>query len=377
MAPSPSGISPSAIGWALLSQVFWVPLGVIDLHDRWQAHQRDITPPGKALPPSPLARMKPFSMNDLLGAARPVQQLAQQANHAVSGAVSGAVGQAVSGAGVLLSSTGSGVSSLLDSPYAASLDVPSTSATPAHPPVSRVTRSPSSTPSVQPGLNFLGRSFTRSQLLGGTIALSDLHEGPMSPLALAERAIQRGSGDPLAPLPSLWRDSMRQALNKLPGAAPRISTARVVHVPSSSVTETVDVPLALQSDGSVDILQAPSNPNVVKEIDDWSRQQRRPATGSIVPAVVHLHPLSDSAPVGRSTALRDQLAPTTASSAPSPEPAPVALEQSAVAAPEPAPVVEAAAVASEPLAAPVAPATVDAPPPSPAEASVPAAPLAP
>lgn len=373
MVSSPTGISPSAIGWALLSQVFWVPLGVIDLHDRWQAQQRDITPPGKALPPSPLARVRPFSMNDLLGATRPVQQLAQRANQAVSGAV----GQAVSGAGVLLSTTGSGVTSLLDSSYSASLDAPASSAPVPAPSLSRVVRSHTTVPTIQPGLNFLGRSFTRAQLLGGTIGLGDLHEGPMSALALAERAIQRGSGDPLAPLPSLWRDSMRQALNKLPGSSARISTARVVHVPSSAVSQPVDVPLALQSDGSVDILEAPSNPNVVREIDDWSRQQRRPADGSVVPAVVHLHPLSDTVSNGRSSAALAQPASSEVIPAPMTEAAPSASDQTAAPAPEPAPVAETPSPTVNEPVAPVAPVSVNTAPAPAADVSLSAAPLTP
>lgn len=373
MASSPSGISASAIGWALLSQVFWVPLGVIDLHDRWQARQRDITPPGKPLPLSPLARVRPFSMNDLLGATRPVQQLAQRANQAVSGAV----GQAVNGAGVLLSTTGSGVTSLLDGSYSASLDVPAPSAPVSAPSSSSMVRSQATSPAIQPGLNFLGRSFTRAQLLGGTIGLGDLHEGPMSALALAERAIQRGSGDPLAPLPSLWRDSMRQALNKLPGASPRISTARVVHVPSSAVSQPVDVPLALQSDGSVDILEAPSNPNVVREIDDWSRQQRRPAVGSIVPAVVHLHPLSESAPPIRSSTSVAKPTPSDAIAAPTSDLAPPVSQQSAAPAPEPAPVAETQSpTINEPSAATLEPVSMDSAP-APAADTPSVAPLTP
>ena len=93
MPPSGSGIFSRSIAWALITQILWVPLLVIDLHDRWVARQRDITPPRRSLPPSPPARATPLSLNDLLGAARPVQQLAGQANQVVSGAV----GQAVQG----------------------------------------------------------------------------------------------------------------------------------------------------------------------------------------------------------------------------------------------------------------------------------------
>jgi len=151
-------------------------------------------------------------------------------------------------------------------------------------------------PSAPPLLpTLLGRAFSRSQLLGGAMGLADLQEGPMGPMALAERAQHSSSGDPLAPLPSFWREPMRQALLKLPGAPQQLGTARMVYVPSRSVSQPVEVPLALQSDGSVDILQSPANAAVLSEIDTWSRLQRPPASGSLVPAVVHLHPLTPSA----------------------------------------------------------------------------------
>ncbi|MFM9047890.1 MAG: hypothetical protein ACKOOH_09615 [Cyanobium sp.] len=55
---------------------------------------------------------------------------------------------------------------------------------------------------------------------------------------------------------------------------------------------SADVPLALQSDGSVDILNVPSDPAVVDEIKIWSTKQSLPSKGRIVPAVVHLHPFT-------------------------------------------------------------------------------------
>jgi len=402
MQPSGSGISSKAIGWALLSQVFWVPLVAIDLHDRWTARQREITPPGKALPPSPLARATPFSLNDLLGAARPVQQLAGQANQAVSGALGQAVQGASSGVGVLLSSAGSSASSLLDRPFTVSLESSGAgSASAAATGASGPSRSELRPGTAQPANTLLGRAFTRAQLLGGTIGLADLQEGPMAPLALAERALQRGSGDPLAPLPSLWREPMRQALLKLPGAPLQLSPARLVVVPSRTVSQPVEVPLALQSDGSVDILEAPSNPAVLREIDGWSRQQRLPATGSLVPAVVHLHPLTPEAAVapsassrpaasgaaqggavhggsyhsgasqsggaGASRAVRAEAAvaaPAQLAPAPAPTPAPAAFAPAEVApAPAPEPVAVAAPAAVAPPAAAEAPAQAVAPAP--------------
>jgi hypothetical protein len=301
MLPSGSGLSAKAIGWALLSQAVWLPLVAIDLHDRWISHQRHITPPGKPLPPSPLARATPFSLNDLLGAARPVQQLAGQANQAVSGAIGQTAQGVASGVGLLLSSAGSSASSLLDRPFSVSLDSPAAGAGRSSGGSDAMSLA-GSAPS--PSNTVLGRAFTRAQLLGGSISLSDLQEGAMAPLALAERALQRSSGDPLAPLPSVWREPIRQALLKLPGAPRQLSPARMVHVPSSAVSQPVEVPLALQSDGSVDILETPSNAAVLREIDGWSRQQRRPATGSLTPAVVHLHPLAPEAPLTSPSATR-------------------------------------------------------------------------
>ena len=386
MSPSRSVLSPNAIGWALLSQVVWVPLVAIDLHDRWQAHQRQITPPGRSVPPSPIARARPFSLNDLLGATRPVQELASQANQAVSGAV----GQAVNGAGVLLSTAGSGMSSLLDRPFSASVEAPSSRAGAAAgvstgaPLLALATASgtaPTALSLAGSTSSLLSRGFTRAQLLGGEMGLGDLNEGPMTPLALVERALQASSGDPLAPLPALWREPMRQALQKLPGSPQRLGLARMVFVPSSRVSQPTEVPLALQSDGSVDVLSPPADPAVLNEIDGWSRRQRPPAVGSLVPAVVHLHPLSEPAVVSPSATVRSA-APT---SAPAPAGSPAAtrsgspslppfLQTSRTAPPAsaaPAP----AAVASPPADASASRIPADLPPPPPLPQVAEAAPI--
>jgi hypothetical protein len=281
----------SAVSWALLSQVFWVPLVAVDLHDRWVAHQRDITPPGQPLPPSPIASATALGLNDLLGADRPAKGLPGHANQPVSSALGESLPDSTSGAGTLLSSASSSPSSLLDRPFSVSLETfespRSGSVSPSAPALSPV----------YPGNTLLGRAFTRAQLLGGSIGLEDLQEGPMAPLALAERALQRSNGDPLAPLPALWREPMRQALQRLPGGAQQLSPARVVYVPSLAVSRSVEVPLALQSDGSVDVLEASADPAVLREIEGWSRQQPLPSAGSLQPAVVHLHPLPRTAPL--------------------------------------------------------------------------------
>ena len=65
----------------------------------------------------------------------------------------------------------------------------------------------------------------------------------------------------------------------------------MIHVPSSRVKRFSEVPLALQSDGTVDILNSPDDPEVVEEIKTWSSKQQLPAKGRMAPAVVHLHPL--------------------------------------------------------------------------------------
>jgi hypothetical protein len=370
MQPSGPVLSPKVIGWALLSQAVWLPLVAIDLHDRWIAHQRDITPPGQSLPPSPLARATPFSLNDLLGAAKPVQQLAGQANQAVSGALGQAAQGAASGVGLLLSSAGSSASSLLDRPFSVSLEAPAEAAGRSsgrsEPALSRPGTSLSSTA--------LGRAFTRAQLLGGSLSLADLQEGPMAPLALAERALQRGSGDPLAPLPSAWREPIRQALLKLPGAPRDLSPARMVYVPSSAISQPVEVPLALQSDGSVDILETPANAAVLREIDGWSRQQRLPATGSLTPAVVHLHPLTPEAPVTPRATIRPAATAATEAGVQPPSvptaPVPVRAEASMSAPPQQAP-----APSPAPQPAAYAPAEV-APTPAPEPVAVAAPPAA-
>lgn len=284
------GLSPKAIGWALLSQAFWIPLLAIDLHDRWVAQQPEAGPP-----PPPESQAPPV----------------------VGSALGHAVSQAISSVGERLSSVGTQSSSLLDRPLSLSVDTAST-ASPLQ--VSPVQVSPSGFPRPQV-TTLLGRAFTRAQLLGGSIGLPDLQEGPMAPLALVERALQRSSGDPLAALPSSWREPMRQALLKLAGSAQQLSTARMVTLPSRTLSQPVQVPLALQSDGSVDVLQPPSDPAALRDIETWSRQQSRPAAGSLQPALVLLHPLPAVAPIPLDavfSSVSESSAPDRASSGSSP-----------------------------------------------------------
>ncbi|MFM7394227.1 MAG: hypothetical protein ACKO22_07680 [Cyanobium sp.] len=218
------------------------------------------------------------------------------------------------------------------------------------------------------------RSFTRSELLGGTLGLKDLDDAPMSAVALAERARWAGSVDPMAPLPALWRDPMRRALGQIPGGGARVEQARVVHVPSRRVTRTTEVPLALQSDGSVDILSKPDDPGVVREIADWSSRQQAPSSGGVLPAVVLLHPVGDVSPIAPAganpTPIRSQSAAVVQPSASlkavsptSPQASPASWDEVAPSAPSaaPAPQPQAAAPAPQPVVAEVA-----APAPAPA-----------
>lgn len=281
MSSHGTGIKFQAIAWALLTQVIWLPLVAIDMHDRWVTRLRQITPPDRTAQLNlDLARRPALALDKLLDAtATPVKDLATNA---------------LTSTGVLLSTAGSGTSSLLDRPLSRSLEEFSPNHSPSIRAAAQGALQPSPAPSASQ--NWLNRHFTRSQLLGGSVDLRDLQEGSMSPLAMAERAASLSGGDPMGPLPSIWRYPMRQAILQLPGAPQRLATARVIHVPSISVSHSTEVPLAIQSDGSVDILQTPDNPAVIKEIDTWSRHQQRPAVGSVVPAVIHLHPL-EPAPV--------------------------------------------------------------------------------
>jgi hypothetical protein len=153
--------------------------------------------------------------------------------------------------------------------------------------------------------DLLRRLYSRSDLLGGQLTLGDLNEPLMPPIARAERAQSTRTGDPLSTVPQMWREPMRKALKTLSENIKPLSTpapsksidlntveqARVIHVPSSRVKRFSEVPLALQSDGTVDILNSPDDPEVIEEIKTWSSKQQLPAKGRMAPAVVHLHPL--------------------------------------------------------------------------------------
>jgi hypothetical protein len=298
--PSPqSPLNTHAIGWALLSQAIWLPLVAIEAHDQWKAHVRHNNVSAIASAPSPYDGGN-----------------ASRTNKSIVSLLQGS--EPSSTTGIVLGSASRSSDSLLNDPIARSIETKGSRSL-ALLPSRQISPSlmegfrPSSPPVAVPGFgalsgdraaadSLLQRSFTRAELLGGPITLNDPEPGPMPILARAERARWANAGDPLAPLPQAWRAPMRQAIEHLPSPttpaslspAPRIQTARVVHVPSSRVSKTTEVPLALQSDGSVDILSQPDDPAVVEEISNWSSRQKAPSPGTVAPAVVHLHPLPEA-----------------------------------------------------------------------------------
>ena len=346
----------TALAWALLSQTIWLPLIALDLHDRWQAQIREQQEIAEAA-------LRHASKATTAQTQRPAP--ATTANGKLTDT------------GILLGSASrsplnpANRSDLLSEP---SLDrfAPSgpsstssrgTTSQPAAPSAAAAKRGNPDQPrggsplvisntGWQPSLL---HTFNRAELLGGSIGLRDLNSAPMPPLAMAERARWQRSGDPLAPLPGAWREPMRRALHGLAaskGVPASVTAARVVHVPSLRVHKSTPVPLAVQPDGSVDILTKPDNPAVVDEIRQWSSRQPSSGKAGVTAAVVHLEPLPEAPrepqlPVSRTT-----------TAAPAPVPAPVAMSSrpaSAEPSVAPSPVPVAAAPAPE-VAAPLPPA---------------------
>jgi len=228
--------------------------------------------------------------------------------------------------------------------------------------------------------------YTRSELLGGILTLDNMNEPLMPAIVRAERAQWIRSGDPLAPLPDLWREPMRRALTSLLNSESQstlsparrdqsvltIESARIVHVPSSRVRRSSEIPLALQPDGSVDILNKPDDPAVIEEINRWSQRQRLPQKGRITAAVIHLHPFvpeSSHRTAPTTTPLQPQNQPRPSAVTPPKPSAPV--EETV---PAPSPTQPLTQAPSSPALAPE-PSVLPAPPPSPAPA--PSAALAP
>jgi hypothetical protein len=287
----------SPVAWALLSQAIWLPLIGIDLHDRLHSQldeQRDIAAAiargtAKSAPPpevvSPASSYPVVAQNTgiLLGSARnsangierPPSMLTE-ADRVPQGRLTGAImrSEHIGAAGVATSESAPFTSAARPSPIQSAAAAEARSQ------------------------GVLVGSFNRAELLGGNLGLRDLNGAIMPPLAMAERARWAGSSDPLAPLPAAWREPMRKALNNLPisrtassSGKPSVIAARVILVPSTRVQESTSVPLALQPDGSVDILTQPKNSAVLDEIRQWSARQDSRGAGGITAAVVQLEPL--------------------------------------------------------------------------------------
>ena len=338
--PRPS--TPSrALAWALVSQSIWLPLLALDVHDRWQAQirvQREIAEaasrrsPREEIPQIQLpggvttAASKLKDTGLLLGSATRSPMNPSDRTGMVSEA--GLSGFAPTGPSHMLNSGQTDTSPL----------TPTTASGPGEPQLRRG-NSPLGLSTTANSPNPLLQTFNRAELLGGSLGLSDLNSPAMPPLAMAERARWQRSGDPLAPLPGAWREPMRRALQGLAtskSAATSVTAARVVHVPSLRVRQSTPVPLAVQPDGSVDILTKPDNPAVVDEIRQWSSRQPSSGQAGVTAAVVHLEPLPEAprepqpAPIQTSTAapiqapLATNSRPAAAEPAVAPSPPPVA-----------------------------------------------------
>ncbi|MFM7362479.1 MAG: hypothetical protein ACKO25_11795 [Cyanobium sp.] len=290
--PSPQPSRP--VAWALLSQTIWLPLLAVDLHDRWQSHQLSLLPPSQSGTSSSSAGMG-TGLRQLPGL--PSLTPPPQGGRVTTGLLLGSGSPTITGRGDTISSAVEPPSyGAPASPSAFAADHLSNPAAAG----SSLALAMSSASNPAQALTGLRQGYSRADLLGGPITLADLNEETTIPaLALAEQGRRALSGDPFASLPEGWREPMRRALQALPapdGSAPRIENARHVHVPSRRIARATEVPLALQADGSIDILSRPKEPAVIDEIRDWSAGQRPPAAGSVSPAVVHLHPVAEEIP---------------------------------------------------------------------------------
>ena len=344
-------ISPKAIAWALLSQSIWLPLLAIEAHDRWQSRIEDMAIPQPADPkgtdeaiasaseaPAAIPSPIPTSPLDGLGTTT----------------------------GHVLSSGSEKIGSLLDAPLARSLDIdlsgpsnssrarpepgrrpavapPSTAPSrvakaPSRPTSFRIDGPPLGTTGLGSAQTLLQRNFSNAEILGGVLTLRDLGAPGMPTVARAERARWASSGDPMAPLPQNLREPMRQAIRTLPAPTPtktaKVQQARVIHVPSTRVSTPIQVPLAIQADGSVDVLSQPDDPAVIEDIKEWSSRQPAQVPGTVTPTVVNLQPLPAEV---RATPAPVRVSPVV-SSAPIAPPPPAAVTVAPVAdAPAPTP----------------------------------------
>jgi len=380
--PHPPLTGPNAVAWALLSQTIWLPLLAIDLHDHWQARIRE--------------------QREIAAAAAKMPSAAVQT--AAAAGAKGLLSQPQPTTGVLLGSANRGLESasrIMESPaglpsngQAVGSDAQSSrGAMPA--PATRVLSTAATTPlpisgaSPRSVLQFhapgelrtglLTASFRRSELLGGSLTLADLQRPAMPSLAMAERARWASSSDPLAPLPTAWREPMRRAIHSLSLSAPQggtvgISGARVVHIPSNRVSRSTPVPLAVQGDGSVDILSKADDPAVVEEIRRWSKRQAPSGGGGVTAAIVHLEPMPEAPPA---LIAPRPARPTVATrqSQPSATITPLSPAEAARPAPAPRESVSAPVVQAAPIAAP-APVVVQSQAPAPTPPAAAEAPAA-
>jgi len=365
LLPSPHNKNNrSAIIWALLSQSIWLPIFVSGSQDELSGGNGDYHSFHKFQSPQQAFSGNRFqpSAQTLISGRRPLQSPRQRNQQ---------------NTGIVLNSVlaGQHFSSLSQSSTLVSASTRNATEAPP-PPMKTEAGVETSEPRLHserpiemdlrrgsfPSANFIQKLYSRSELLGGTVTLQDLSEPLMPPLARAERAQWSRSGDPLAPLPQMWREPMRKALQSLaqeggPAKADtsggrqevsKLDPARFVHVPSSKIRQASEVPLALQADGTVDILNQPDDPAVIDEINRWSAKQKLPAKGTLSPAVVHLHPMQP-VDIGRSTS------ETTTSSSPSQT---RATEAAAVPLPPPLEVITPAAPVATGNEAPASAATI-------------------
>jgi hypothetical protein len=330
-----------ALAWALLSQSIWLPLLALDVHDRWQAQirvQREIAEAASRR--SPRGEIPQIQLpGGVTTAASKLKDTGLLLGSATRSPLNDSDRTGMVSEAGLASFASTGLSHRLNPGRTATpLVTPTAASGPGEPQLRRGTsRLGLSTTANSPNLLF--QTFNRAELLGGSLGLSDLNTPAMPPLAMAERARWQRSGDPLAPLPGTWREPMRRALHGLAtskGAATSVTAARVVHVPSLRVRQSTPVPLAVQPDGSVDILTKPDNPAVVDEIRQWSSRQPTSGQAGVTAAVVHLEPLPEAprdpqpAPIPTSTAAPIQTPvatnsqPAAAEPAVAPSPPPVA-----------------------------------------------------
>ena len=373
-------LNTRAVAWALLSQSLWLPVVGIDLHDRWQAESHRSRPLAlpqaelaASLPPAPLVNPPDASTLSREGLS----------HHSTTGVLLGSSSPAAHAQiGQLLDPVEKvvpiGQAEMTQRPFRFAMPTPTQPAggirSPGVGPLASASR-----------YDLLQRSFTPAELLGGALTLKDLQGAPTPAIALSERARLARSSDPLGPLPQAWREPMRRALNAINIPSPlkpaaQLEAARVVHVPSMKVSRATAVPLALQSDGSVDLLSKPEDPAVLEAIRGWSGRQDLPASGRLAPAIVHVEPLKELPPLS-STSVKTQAGshssgPTGKASPASPVPAVAPTTKASVPAGSPvvAPVSE---LRAEPPA-PQPPLAAEAPSPAPpAAAPAPSAPVAP